>query len=274
MMTVTATKKFSEYDLTQVYADTTIDEATQSLLYDWFQFRTVCDDEKFPIFYRRKLMRVERQYQQLIRLELSDFDPLVASYHERLTQTQDNSTSVLSSETSTSKSGSDVLTHNTQDETVVDRDTTNSASTQTSNSNSDKSVSATKSNPMSTAYAGATAGQVPALDWTTMSGQAQTDNDGSSQGSSTTTGSGTDDSTSTTTRTGTDGRVISDSGSSETDQTTTNAGTGTVKERITGRDGLTPQEAFREARKWIVISDAFDWLKAELNDCFLGIVEV
>ena len=127
---------------------------------------------------------------------------------------------------------------------------------------------------MSASYTGTTAGQVPALDWGNMSAQAQTENDGSTSGSSATMGSGTDDSTSTTTHTGTDSRAISDSTLTGVSQATSNSGTGTVKERTAGRDGLTPQAAFLEARKWIVISDAFDWLKAELNDCFLGIIEV
>lgn len=274
-MTVTATKKFSEYDLTSVYADCTdIDEATQSLLYDWFQYRTVCDDEKFLVFYRRKLMRCEAQYRQLLRLEHSDFDPLVASYHERRTQTTNSGSSSMSSETDTTGSNTDTETKNLTDLTTVDRDTTDSRSFSNTGSTSNKDVSASKANPQSIAYSGTTAGNLPALDWGYMSAQAQNENTGSSTQTGTSSGTGTDDSTTTTTHTGTDGRVGSTTGNSQTEQTTTTANTGVVKEQTTGRDGLTPQEAFLKAREWIVISDAFDWLKAELNSCFLGIIEV
>lgn len=274
-MTITATKKFSEYDLTQVYADCTyIDEATQSLLYDWFQFRTVCDDEKFTIFYRRKLMRCEAQYRQLLRLEHSDFDPLVASYHEKLTQSTNAGSSSMSSETDTTGSGTDTITKNLTDTTVTDRDTTDSRSFSNTGSTTSKDVSASKANPASAIYPGATAGQIPSLDWSSMTAQAQSEGTGSSTQGGTSSGTGTDDSTVNTTHTGTDSHANSTTGNSQTEQTTTTSGSGTVKEISTGRDGLTPQEAFLKARQWIVISDAFDWLKDELKDCFLGIIDV
>ena len=275
MMEVTATKKFSEYDLTSVYADMTyIDEATQSLLYDWFQFRTVCDDEKFPAFYRRKLMRCEAQYHQLLRLEHSDFDPLVATYHERLTESQNNETDHSTTETSASGTTSDTITKNLTDETVVDKDGTSSNTSSGSGSSSDKSVHAQKNNPSSITYAGATAGELPALDWTYMNTQTQDENSGQSSSSNTSTGATTEDSTSTTTHSGTDSHAGTKSDSSESESNGRKQSAGVVKEISTGRDGLTPQEAFLTARKWIVISDAFDWLKAELNDCFLGIFEI
>lgn len=275
MTQVTATKKFSEYDLTSVYADTPdIDEATQALLYDWYQDRIVCDDKKFPEFYRRKLMRCESQYRQLLRLEHSEFDPLVASYHERLTESQNNETDHSTTETSASGASSDTITKDLTDVSVTDRDTVSSGSSSGSSSSSDKSVNASKANPQSIAYAGATAGELPALDWSHMGAQAQTENEGSASSQSSNSNTVAEDGTVTTTHSGTDSHAGTKSDSSESESNGRKQSAGVVKEISTGRDGLTPQEAFLTARKWILLSDAFVWLKDELNDCFLGIVEV
>lgn len=275
MLTITATKKFSEYDLTQVYADCTyIDEATQSLLYDWFQFRTVCDDEKFPVFYRRKLMRCEAQYRQLLRLEHSDFDPLVASYHERLTEYNGLRSETKSGSSTTTGTKSSTDTKNLTDQTVLDRDTGNSYSASSSTSDEQSTKQAQKAAPQSIAYSGTTAGKIPALDWGYMSGQQQQDGEGSSSSQSSSSTTGTEDSTSTTTHTGTDTIAETTGGSIQESGSLSGSDSNTTKEITTGRDGLTPQDAFLKARQWIVISDAFDWLKDELKDCFLGIAEV
>ena len=275
MLQVTATKKFSEYDLTSVYADTPdIDEATQSLLFDWFQFRTVCDDEKFPEFYRRKLMRCEAQYRHLLRLEHSEFDPLVASYHERLAQSENTETSRSESTTEVSGASSDTITKDLTDVSVTDRDTVSSGSSSGSSSSSDKNVSANKANPQSIAYAGATAGELPALDWSHMGAQAQTENEGSASSQSSNSNTVAEDGTVTTTHSGTDTHAGTKSDTSETEANGSRRNIGETKEITTGRDGLTPQEAFLTARKWIVVSDAFEWLKKEMETCFLSVFEL
>ena len=271
----TATKTFSEYDLTAVYADMTyIDQATQDLLYDWFFDSIVCDDEKFPAYYRRKLMRCEKQYHELLQLEGWEFDPTVSTYRERYVTSSNSGSDVLSGTTENSRSGSDTLTRDLTDVTITDKDLSNSQSTQSTGSNSDTQATASKNNPQSIAYAGAQAGKLPALSWTHMGAQAQTETNGETEGSSTTTGSNTEDSTVTGTHTGTDTHVISDSGSTETEQTTTHSNEGVNTEIYTGRDGLTPQEALLKARAWIVVSDAFDWLKDQMKDCFLSIIDL
>ena len=45
----------------QMYDGLPIDEGTQSALLDWFQFREVCDDDRFTVYYRRKLNIVSDQ---------------------------------------------------------------------------------------------------------------------------------------------------------------------------------------------------------------------
>lgn len=251
MMQVTATKKFSEYDLTSVYADMTyIDEATQNLLYDWFQFRTVCDDERFPIFFRRKLMRCEVQYHQLLSLEHRDFDPLVATYRERLTTDDYRHNGTNGNTTIDSRS-------KTAEESKVSSETSHSEG---SFENIDKQAS--KANPSSIAYVNPGTGKLPVYDWSYMNGQGQTEGVGNSE----------NDVTSSQSENNESSEIIS--GSSSVSGSSSASDKRQVEEIYTGRDGLTPQEAYLKAKSWIIVSDAFDWLKGELNDCFLGIIEV
>lgn len=70
-----------------LYQGTEVDEATQSNLFDWFQFRQVCDNDKFITFYTRKLNLEWNHYQELLRIEpgpgLASYDWLVTDYKER-----------------------------------------------------------------------------------------------------------------------------------------------------------------------------------------------
>lgn len=70
-----------------LYQGTEVDEATQSLLFDWFQFRQVCDNERFITYYKRKINMEWNHYQELLRIEpgpeLSSYDWLVTDYKER-----------------------------------------------------------------------------------------------------------------------------------------------------------------------------------------------
>ena len=72
----------------------TVNELTQSLIYDWFQFRYVCDNERFNIYFNRSLNLAMRKYNQLLRIEpgqtymdgdtekVVTYDWLVERYHE------------------------------------------------------------------------------------------------------------------------------------------------------------------------------------------------
>lgn len=61
-----------------------ISETLQQALYDWFQYREVCDDEKFPVFFTRLLNRDYDQYEQILRIEpgVANYDWLVQEYRE------------------------------------------------------------------------------------------------------------------------------------------------------------------------------------------------
>lgn len=78
---------FSEY-LTinpNLYQNINIDEPTKQSIYDWFQFREVCDDTKFGVYFRRLLNTTLIKYDQLLRIEpgISQYDWLVQHYMER-----------------------------------------------------------------------------------------------------------------------------------------------------------------------------------------------
>lgn len=68
----------------QITFPETVDEPLQQTIYDWFQFREVADDEKFPFWFVRLLNRDISQYDQLLRIEpgISSYDWLVSKYRE------------------------------------------------------------------------------------------------------------------------------------------------------------------------------------------------
>lgn len=62
-----------------------IDEATRQTIFEWFQFRVVCDDQKFPVFFRRVLVRDYPRYLELLRIQPdpAKYDWFVENYLER-----------------------------------------------------------------------------------------------------------------------------------------------------------------------------------------------
>lgn len=202
-----------------MYDGLPIDEGTQSALLDWYGFREVCDDDKFVTFYRRKLSIVADQYNGLLRVQKTQFDPMVSNYVERLIEHAANSTRTTSGDTTVTRgTGSTVTSTRTPDLTTTDKrtaggtdttsredggsdtrtasqsidektatasdttDTTTRNNSSTENgSSTDKTAEAQKNNPQSISYAGATAGSLPGLDWSYMSGQRQNESEGTTQ---------------------------------------------------------------------------------------------
>lgn len=76
---------FSDYVDTHpdLYKDLGLDIATQESLLDIFYWRKVVDNDRFERFFRRTLSKHIWQYNQLLRIESVEFDPMVASYMER-----------------------------------------------------------------------------------------------------------------------------------------------------------------------------------------------
>lgn len=336
------------------WRDTGVSNITKTLIEEWFGLRNVCNDDNFLRYFRRKMNVTALRYAQLSRIELSSFDPLVADYVEReiitsntKTATGSNSETMsgtssgstnqtntrtpdllvteantrtpnLSEATTGQTSGQSSKTHGGSDTTEYDgtRSTTQGGSDTTTNSgtSTDNHVEMSKQAPQSIAYQGATAGNIPSLDWTYATAQGQAKNDHTENGQSTVqhgmtengtdgheetktyggTESGTESgsnqqtilSTGTETNSGTkattgeDETVIVGTTSGQTSgtksgQTTgTESGSGSNREISTGRGGLTPQEAFGKAVQYLRTSSAWEWLAKELDECFLSVYDI
>ena len=342
--------------------DVTVDPGTQDLIELFFGNRYVCDDDNFNRFYKRTLLNTWDRYVDLLRIEKTEIDPLVADYFEnQLVHTGEMTGLKSGSGTSTTEYGkTDTLTHNvtvTEDNTITDDETdtrtldlakdntrtdnladshtrtdnlanSNTRTDNLANSNTrtdnlttttdSKQAGANAINPQSLEYSGTTAGNLPSLDWQYMSNQEQTEGEGTEHQTGTVTNSGTQTGTVTDqgtntgtvqtsgtntgtvtnagTETGTDtlvkdGDKVEDkekhttgtethalSGEDETSvsnsEETSGTDTHTDRERHTGRTGILPQEALRKAKAYIEKSRAFDWLRDELEPCFISIYDI
>ena len=168
-----------------------------------------------------------------------------------------------------------------------------------------------KQNPQSISYAQTPVGQVPNLNWEYPSTQAQDKQTGTTTESynnyvdrdeyddyevehsredreKTTTGnetkegsdtketqrnltehkSGTETDVTTSLKTGS----LAESESTDSDGTKTTSDL--IRERWTGRDNLTPQDALNSAMNYIKNSSAFVWLKEQLEVCFLSVYDI
>lgn len=83
-----------------------IPQQLQDVITSWYQFRHVCDDERFNAFFDRVLYRDFDRYEELLRIDptISDYDWLVEQYRERLLERQASGTATSESENSGTKS--------------------------------------------------------------------------------------------------------------------------------------------------------------------------
>lgn len=347
---VNSSKKYDEWigdnssffsDLENDY-DVTVDAGTQDLIELFFGNRYICDDDNFDRFFKRTLINTWDRYVDLLRVEKTEIDPLVADYFEnQLVHTGEMTGSKQGTTSGMTEYGkTDTLTHNvtvTEDNTITDDETdtrtlnlannntrtdnlahgnTRTDNLANSNTRTDNLTTTTDSkqaganavNPQSIEYSGTTAGNLPSLDWQYMSNQEQTEGEGTETQTGTVTNQGTNTGTVTDqgtntgtvtnagTNTGTDtlvkdGDKVEDKekhttgteahvlgGADETSGNSTEATSGTDthtdRERHTGRTGILPQEALRKAKAYIQKSRAFDWLKDELEPCFISIYDI
>lgn len=302
--------------------DVTVDPSTQDLIELFFGNRYICDDDNFDRFFKRTLINTWDRYVDLLRIEKTEIDPLVADYFEnQLVHTGEMTGSKQGTTSGKTEYGkTDTLTHNTtvtEDNTIAtdekDTRTLNLANNNTrtdnlanSNTRTDNLTTTTDSkqaganavNPQSIEYSGTTAGSLPSLDWQYMSNQEQSEGEGTEHQTGTVQNSGTQTGTvqDAGTHTGTDTNVkdkdVDEDKSKHTTGTEAHALTGTDKtsgnsteatsgtdthtdrERHTGRTGILPQEALRKAKAYIQKSRAFDWLKDELEPCFISIYDI
>lgn len=188
-----------------LFEGTTYDEATQNSIYNVYQYMQVVDDDKFPTYFHNTLLMCERRYQQLYRIELTEFDPLVSRYLERqhkmlFENGATNDTTTTNSETgstygSSSGTSKDTTRTSYTETKVIDDVTTNQSTTTTAygkvdtnvaqhtgtDTTTDEGTSTTDTNnrevsktmPQSVTYSGTTANKIPSLDWQYPSSQAQ-----------------------------------------------------------------------------------------------------
>ena len=298
-------------DAENKWVDTGVTNATKALIQEWFGMRNVCDDTKFSTMFRRKMNICALRYAQLSRIELSAFDPLVADYVER--QTIESSTRTASGSSNHTGSGSmeqdgtdsstrtPNLTESVEGETTGTSSNTKGGSDITTDSGSTDTThkEMSKQAPQSISYAGGgVGGALPTLDWQYATSQGQSEDNSKESKTSTVqhgaTESGTTGGTNeqTTTHTGTEQTVGQDTHTgtettshtnhaegthSDTAQDTTSSsetGSGDRREISTGRGGLTPQEAFSKAVSYLRTSSAFEWLRGEMEECFLSVYDI
>lgn len=330
-MEVNATKTFDEFlsenpnfynnvsgyswdNETKSWVNTGIDQATQTLLEEWFGLRTICDDENFTRFFKRAIDLNSLRYANLKRIELTAFDPFVADYTEKRIERNDTNTQT-GSKSSSNVSEKEVTFSDTRlrADNLQEQRTDNLSESNTNNSSSTDSrdisttdtpnltttentslVGANKSAPQSISYAGATAGTIPSLDWSYMTAQEQQKGQNQTQQTGTTINVVDEDdsrsSTSTDQKTNTGTQTIVNTGSQTTTDTGTRNEDGTVtgteqnsvsitgasdtKEIATGREGILPQEALDKAVRYLRTSSAFEWFRKQLEPCFLSIYDI
>lgn len=304
---------------TNRWEETAISESTKELLFEEFCDRYVNNDAKFKRLYIKKINSLAYRYALLRRNDLTAFDPLVADYMERqeivsasathLNAREDNGTKTSESDGTNngSKSGSENNNKtNVSDPEVIQfkEETRTPDLTEQTTTNAENSESVTehaddrgvdKQAPMSIEYAGATAGHIPDLAWSSLTAQRQSDHNGSnsktgeSDETQTHTQGGTEKHESKEWSTGVDtvtdeakrewseqdnvadhreGSETSHGTQSENGSSSENKDAKVIQ---TGRGGLTPQEALARANEYIKGASAAAWLKKELQVCFRNV---
>lgn len=290
-------KTFNEYlaDVPDLFNGTPFedDEALIDDLTDWFYYRKVVDNERFERYFRRAIKRYSVQFYNYLRIESTDFDPLVSNYLERQIKRSVNRASSETANASRIGGGGHTTRTTSNDTGVVDTNTTGSATNRgTSDTTSEDSTdttstgtSNTKSKHGETPQAAVGSGGSMALDWTYLSSQDEneTHDSNTTQGESegeTHTVSTDNSTTAGTSRTqstanGTATTTTTDN-SNETNESTREMNgneNGEDRERMTGRN-QSPQEMLTAAREYIESTNAFNWLIKKLDDCFMQVFEV
>lgn len=254
-----------------VFGDTQIDEATQTAIVNWFQFRKVADNDKFVAYFQRLLKANEEQYINYMRIQTVQFDPLVTQYMERLLN-RDGSSSEKDKDTTVNTGNDTVNTSGTAKTNNSDNSVTDSRGVDSTTQNGetgDKSMNAQL--PQSSTGAGA--GLPENLNWNYAT--QQDERKGTSKNNS------KSESTGKTTNTGTSTGTASNEQTTKSDRTNQTVKNGersgsnseVVKERMTGRSGEPTSELLKKAVSYITTTNGFFWLVDKLEAAFMAIYE-
>lgn len=323
----------------------------KTTIIDWFKFREVCDDEKFPFFFKRTLDISLARYNQLLRIEpgVSQYDWLVQKYQELQRLKSESGVSSSSGSKSGSGSSSEQVAktkndvRNLSDVTYTDglenkahggqktsemqygktQSNTGTITSESENiesgsirdqnnsSNDNQTRGLAKSAPQSISYS-AGSGMPNNFDWAFPGSQTEQKTHGSDSGESTrtfnnhknasessvldqrgTAQGGSDlktdidtrtetkagHETITETHTGTENFAESDNkaNSNEFEETNRKSGSdsrsGDERVRESGRD-IDIATLLTNAKQFIVYSSAFEWLRDQLEPCFMGIYDL
>lgn len=254
-----------------VFGDTQIDEATQTAIVNWFQFRKVSDNDKFVAYFQRLLKANEEQYINYMRIQTVQFDPLVTQYMERLLN-RDGSSSEKDKDTTVNTGNDTVNTSGTAKTNNSDNSVTDSRGVDSTTQNGetgDKSMNA----QLPQSATGAGAGLPENLNWKYAT--QQDERKGTSKNNS------KSESTGKTTNTGTSTGTASNNQTTKSDRTNQTVKNGersgsnseVVKERMTGRSGEPTSELLKKAVSYITTTNGFFWLVDKLEAAFMAIYE-
>lgn len=155
--------------LTDLFTGISIDAATQEAIVEWYQYRYLCtqDPSKWRSFIRRLLTALQDQYYQLMRVNTTEFDPMVTRYLERLVENSHTASKEHTDSKSSATTGGTTVT------TTEDGTTTESGSSETSGTIKDNGGSESQNVVNSTITDNGTTGGTT-KNTTTNSGDANT----------------------------------------------------------------------------------------------------
>lgn len=254
-----------------------IDDPTQEAIISWFYDRRVCDNEKFERFFNRELLLRYPQYVQLLRIDptVSGFDWLVTDYTERLLKRGAIAESGQYTMATISRMGTDTGTVKTESET--------SGGSESQGQGFNRAGGLAKASPMSASYSStqmnAHNSDTIVVGDMTLGGfhngfpDPMIDNPSQVSDNLTRTGdlnktttSGEDESTMT--------RNLANSSQDHTsgNTTTTSESDETTTEIATGRHApIAP--TLEKAYTYIERSNAFVWLRGQLEKCFMMVFD-
>lgn len=293
-------------DIFKYYGEWILDNATSDAIYDYFYYRHINDDEKFLKYFQRNMKMYKKQYNNMLRNENIEFDPMITRYLER--QVIGKTTTTGTENTTGSKNANRLInnggtitlkTDNVQTGSgnstengsagYTDNLSGSSQNTHTGNENhQDRTRNILSIFPQANvgSNTGGTLDDNVAYNYASQ--MTDNKNKGDRQDASTDNGTHSDTNTGTSNRTNNinssnrnvlDGMQTqtnnSNSNRNDTEATTQNISNNgeensNVKERLTGRENYDSGTLLTHARDYIATSNAFKWLVNKLEICFIG----
>lgn len=284
-----------------------LDSATNAEIKDYFFYRYVCkeDEDYFIHLFQKNLKLYKNEYNQYLRIQHIEFDPMITRYLERqvLNQVDGSGTETLQGEKNGSRTDSNTGTITIKTDNIGTGTGTDELETSASGSHTNSGTNGSTSSGTNEAtdrtrninsmfpqanVASATVGMddTVSMAYASTMSDAKSNHEGSdsntTEGEFSENGSTTDSGTSsreTSTRDVFDGTSLQTNNlagnrtSTETDERTTskeNTESSNMRERFTGRENYDSATLLSHARDYVRETDAFIWLVSKLEKCFIG----